>query len=343
VLAPAGVDYRRRRAAGSLAASLDEQEAGLGVARRAYDALPPEAIAGTSLGAFIDGLALSDRQRATLGARLQGTCARDLRDISLRVAERGTFSGGSGRYFRIGEGNQSLPDAMASRLVDVRLRHVVERIRRDDVGVTVSGTSPGGPFRLEAAAAVVALPAPVAAAVGFDPPLPGDLARALRDLPMGVASKLAIATREAPTLRTLQEVDVPFWCWAALGADGEPRRVLTAFAGSPSAQEALGTGGGDPHPWLARLLELNPDMAAAGEPRMKSWATDPFAGGCYSAFDDASWDRRDLLAAPAGRLVFAGEHTAGLSAGTMNGAALSGGRAAAEILEILRANPPADS
>jgi monoamine oxidase len=334
-LAPAGVDYRRRPAMGSLAASLDEQEAALGVARRALKALPPEAITGRSLGEFIDGLALSDHQRATLRARLQGTCARDLHEISLRVAERGTFSAGSGRYFRIGEGNQSLADAMARRLGDVRLRHVVERIRRDDGGVTVSGGGPGGSFCVEAAAAVVAIPAPVAAALRFDPPLPGDRARALRDLPMGVASKLAVATSGAPSPRTLQEVDVPFWCWAALGMDGQPRRVLTSFAGSPAAQATLATDGGDPQPWLARLLALNPDVATAGEPRLKAWAADPFAGGCYSAFDDAAWDRRDLLAAPVGRLIFAGEHTAGLSAGTMNGAVRSGARAAAEILEIL--------
>ena len=37
---------------------------------------------------------------------------------------------------------------------------------------------------------------------------------------------------------------------------------------------------------------------------------DPFARGSYSVFDDRSWDRIELLRMPAGRVSFAGEHTA---------------------------------
>ena len=112
-----------------------------------------------SLGAFLRSLPLDEPQRATLVARLQGTCARDLDQVSLRVAERGTFDGGNGRYLRVAAGNQSIAVEMARRLSDVRLRHVVHRIRSLEDLVRVEGTTPEGGFSLRATAVVVAVPA----------------------------------------------------------------------------------------------------------------------------------------------------------------------------------------
>jgi hypothetical protein len=96
-LVPTGVDYRRRRGVGPLGASVEDQERALEIARRALDARRGD-VAGESLGAFLRALPVSESQRATLTARLQGTCASDLDGVPLRVAERGTFDGGSGRY-----------------------------------------------------------------------------------------------------------------------------------------------------------------------------------------------------------------------------------------------------
>jgi hypothetical protein len=152
---------------------------------------------------------------------------------------------------------------------------------------------------------------------------------------MGVASKLAIATEGAPTPRALQNLEVPFWCYAAMGGDGRPREVLTSFAGSPQAQMTLRTAEGDPGPWLARLRDMNPDLTFRGEPVLAAWADDPFAHGSYSAFDNVSMDRIAVLAEPMGRVFFAGEHTAGPWQGTMEGAVRSGQRAAAEALAFL--------
>jgi monoamine oxidase len=101
----------------------------------------------------------------------------------------------------------------------------------------------------------------------------------------------------------------------------------------------LGTISGDAGVWLRRLREINPDLLLEGEPVLATWADDPFARGCYSCFDDASWDRKPLLAAPVGRVAFAGEHTAGLSSGTMNGAVESGNRTASWVRDHLLAAP----
>ncbi len=80
-----------------------------------------------------------------------------------------------------------------------------------------------GDVEVSAAAAVVALPARVAAGLRFDPRLPDDVANALRELPMGSASKLAVPLDGAPEPRAVQSAELPFWCWVANGADGVAR------------------------------------------------------------------------------------------------------------------------
>ena len=66
------------------------------------------------------------------------------------------------------------------------------------------------------------------------------------------------------------------------------------------------------------------------------WEDDPWARGGYAFFDPAFDPRwRDALALPHGRIAFAGEHTHLRWQGYMEGAVLSGQRAAAEIVATL--------
>jgi monoamine oxidase len=66
---------------------------------------------------------------------------------------------------------------------------------------------------------------------------------------------------------------------------------------------------------------------------LTTWNDDPWAGESYSALTVAVADGDDdLIAAPLGRVHFAGEHTAGAWAGLMEGALRSGARAASEVL-----------
>jgi monoamine oxidase len=116
-----------------------------------------------------------------------------------------------------------------------------------------------------------------------------------------------------------------YWCWTASGADG----VLNCFAGSPAALERLAVADG-PAAWLERVRRLRPDLElAAGGAVLTTWPD-----GAYSTAGlRARPGDEELLAAPAGRLHFAGEHTAGAWAGLMEGALRSGLRAAREIAE----------
>jgi monoamine oxidase len=189
---------------------------------------------------------------------------------------------------------------------------------------------------VRADAVVVAVPPRIAARLHFEPFLPEDLAIALRELPMGLASKLAIPLEDTPAPRAVQSAEVPFWCWVANGSGGSPRRCLTSFAGSQMALDALAAADGDPAPWMERLFALNPDLVEGGEPVLASWANDPFALGAYSAWDNRSWDRMGDLDRTVGRLAFAGEHTAGPEHhGTMEGALRSGVRAARQVLQLV--------
>jgi monoamine oxidase len=331
-LVETGASFGRREPWGEGAATLEVQDVFLEAADAALGSLPHDRVAAMNVGEFLEGVEGDPAARSIVALRLAGTCARDLREVSLAsFAGERPFSAHGDVYHRAAEGNQAIARAVASELSDVRTGHVVDSIEHDRDGVTVRIGS-----RSERAdVAVVAVPAPIAARLRFVPALPHALASAFAGLPMGEASKLAVATKRRPSARSRQSADRSMWCWTADDAGGKPRRCVTSFAGSPAAQESLGVTRGEVLPWLEALRSMNPDLTFVGEPVLYSWADDPFILGAYSSWDRASWERRGVLAEPVGRLAFAGEHTAGDRHGTMEGALRSGRRAAEQILRVL--------
>jgi monoamine oxidase len=231
------------------------------------------------------------------------------------------------------EGNGTLPARIAGSLPDVRLRTHARAIVHRTSGVRVELAVGGS---VDADAAVVAVPARIAARLRFEPFLPEELAIAIRELPMGVAAKLAVPLGGEPTRRAVQSTEIPFWSWVADGVDGRARSCLTSFAGSSLALERLDVASGEPTVWLERLRGLHPDLRLADGAVMHDWAGDPLALGAYSAWDNRSWDRMGEFERTVGRLAFAGEHTAGPEHhGTMEGALRSGVRAARQVLETI--------
>jgi monoamine oxidase len=330
-LCETGASYGRREPWGEGAASLEAQAEFLEAAGEAWAELTPDRVESLTVGAFLDSIDGDDAARSIVSWRLAGTCARGLGEVSLVSLGDEPFSAGGDRYLRASAGNQAIAQAMASALPDVRTGQVVDSIELDERRVTVRA----GPRAERADAVIVAVPAPIASRLVFDPALPPALAAALGALPMGVASKVAVATKERPPARSRQASDRSMWCWTANGADGKPRRCVTSFAGSPDALASLGAARGEIVPWLEALRSMNPDLTFVDEPVMYSWADDPFTLGAYSSWDSASWSRRGVLAEPVGRLAFAGEHTAGDHHGTMEGALRSGRRAARHVLAAM--------
>jgi monoamine oxidase len=332
-LLPTGTDFALRERPGTGATGPD-QDAFLRAATEALERLGAGDLRTRTVGDFLSSVPGSDAARATVRARLQGTFAADLGDVALRaaIADHAFRPGGAGPSFRIDGGNDALARGIAHALPDVRLRTLVDSIHRDDSGVEAIA----GSRRIRAHAAVVALPAPIAARLRFEPELPREVLEALGRLPVGVAAKLVVATRRAPELQAVQSAEPPFWCWTALGEGGGTRKCLTSFAGSTVAQEQLRTDRLDGGRWMGKLRELAPEVEPDGEPLVYAWASDRFAMGAYAAWDNPSFDRAEVVRRPVERVAFAGEHTApeGFH-GTMEGALRSGRRAAAQVLDML--------
>ena len=329
-----GASYEAREPWGDGAASLEAQRAFLAAADAALAELPAGEVAAMSVGEFLDRLDGDDAARAIVMRRLAGTCAGDLHEVALASFEgEHPFSAHEGPFFRAADGNQAIAEAMARSLADVRTGWTVEAVERREDGVAVHAGS-----RVERAnAVVVAVPAPIATRLSFTPALPDDVASTLDRLPMGVAAKLAVATRGRPPARSRQAADRSMWCWSANGAGGKPRRCVASFAGSRAALDSFGVSRGEVLPWLDAVRAMNSDLTLVDEPVMYSWADDPYTLGAYSSWDPPSWAVRDVLARPIGRLAFAGEHAAGDRHGTMEGALRSGRRAATQVLEALGA------
>ncbi len=217
---------------------------------------------------------------------------------------------------RLAGGNQGLADAMAARLGDrVRLGEPLRALT--DRGVFTDAGE------LEAERVVLALPLPALRELA----LPDWKRAALDRVEMGHAAKLHVPlARDAPTSAVMSVPD-RYWCWTVAGAAG----VLNCFAGSPAALDRLAVDDG-PAAWLERVRGLRPDLElAAGDAVLTTWP-----GGAYSTAGlRAEPGDEALLAAPAGRLHFAGEHTAGAWAGLMEGALRSGIRAARAVVASL--------
>jgi monoamine oxidase len=254
---------------------------------------------------------------------------------------------GARRVFRIAGGNDRLAMAMARKLgKDAILpQREVVAIAQTDSGVRVRLDDAG---ELEADYVIVTAPATAVRRIRFDPALPPEQHRAIDTLTYGLATK------------TLLQVTRPFWRSAdrpraygtnldvgALwdGSEGQPGRaaILVSLAGgsaSPQAQELLRTKG--PEGLLDRVKWMRGRGRArrSAEPTViashsTTWEHDRWAGGGYAYFS-SSFDPslRRWLAAPAGRILFAGEHTSLDWQGYMNGALTTGQRAAMEVIAL---------
>jgi len=244
---------------------------------------------------------------------------------------------GEGEMFRLREGNDSLPAAVAAALRGrVVTKTAVTAIvqRGSKLQITVRDREQ---HQLAADYVVMAVPASTLRDVRFTPALPDSQQRAIATLRYGTAT------------RVLLQFETRFWrrigrpcaygtdqptgaVWD--GNEQQDRRpgILTLLAGGAASREVRAII--DRHGWTGLVKRL----AWLGRPSRLlhgitvNWDRDRWAKGGYAVFapgfDPAL---RPWLARPAGRVVFAGEHTSVRWQGYMNGALESGRRAALEI------------
>ncbi len=285
---------------------------------------------GRSVTELLSGLPLPRAVAEAVLARIEISCALEGDKLDAEVVEHvASFAPLPSR--RIAGGNQGLAETLAARLGDrVRLGTPVRAVERDG-GVRLATDGCG----VEVDRVILAVPAPVLAALPCSPALPARTLDALQRVAVGHAAKLHVPLPAAPPASAVLSVPDRYWCWTATDRTGAVQPLLHCFAGSPTALARLEVGAGAAA-WAERVAALRPELelTAAGAPTLTTWADDPWARGAYSVHGLASRPGDDqVMREPVeDRVYFAGEHTAGEWSGLMEGALRSGRRAAVQLL-----------
>jgi monoamine oxidase len=326
-LASTGMSYYQRepRGGGSPVSAAEMGECAAWVATATATAPP-----GSSLADVAAGWPGPPAVLAAYLARMETTDGMSADRLAAAVVGAGAGGFGQRPSWRVAGGNQQLAAGLARRLGPaVRLATPVLGVRQDERGVylaTAAGTVTGD-------AAILAVPMAVLRRLPIEPPVPGRQRDAWARSGIAHNAKLHMPLNGPAATSAVQSVPGRYWTWTATDGTGEVQPVLHAFAGTEQGLAALAVSDG-PATWAERAAALRPELDAdLARAVLTTWNDDPWAGQSYSA-DTVTAARADAgtLAAPAGRIHFAGEHTAGEWAGLMEGALRSGLRAADEVL-----------
>jgi monoamine oxidase len=328
-----------RKIAPFLAPLVDEYR----LAERRWDGAIAARLARRSVADWLDEID-ADAWTAQRFRALRGLFLADPEHLSL-LALVDFFSSdeaGPGRMFRLKDGNDRLATAMVETLRSPpELGAIVRRVRQDAGGVAVTIEAAGRRAERRADVFVSTLPTTTLRDVVFELALPETQREAIERL------------RYGPATRLLLQFARRFWNRPGRPtAFGSDQPIGAVWDGNEQQKGAAGIlsflAGGGASAAIQRMLAAEGDMGVAARldwlgrptPLVASqtivWERDPWAGGGYACFDpefNPHW--RDALAQPAGRVVFAGEHTSIRWQGYMNGAIESGLRAAAEVRAIL--------
>jgi len=251
-----------------------------------------------------------------------------------------------------------MQDALLSRynnvMVDVQTNSEVKEINYAGDKVIVSGqkTGSGEPFSAEADRVIVTVPVSVlkSGSISFAPALPSSKTSALSKMEMDAA------------MRVLLDFKANFWGEASGflygGTDGpeyfnsgvgrsEVYRTLSVTIGGAKASELSLLGKGSIPVLLEELDSIFAGKATLNirkDPNnniiavIQDWSLEPFikGGSSYLKAGGTNQDRINLATPVNDRLFFAGEATdVNGEFGTINGALLSGERAANEVIETI--------
>lgn len=232
---------------------------------------------------------------------------------------------------RVQAGNQAVSLEIEKRLRrPVRFNHVVKAFAQEGNSVSIMTTEDQ---RFTGDAAVLALPLPILRDLDGYHDLDVTATSALDSRTMGTAAKISIATVGQAPARGVQYPGAMWWCWNSLAHDDDNGRgAVTGFAGGHSTVEGLQIEDGGVL-WKVRIKEIRPDLDLGEEWIITDWTQDEFTRGAYSSAGLA-WRQHFVNAFDTlcGRIAIAGEHTV---EPTMNGAIVSGDRAARLVKEML--------
>ncbi|HZJ56011.1 MAG TPA: NAD(P)/FAD-dependent oxidoreductase, partial [Myxococcaceae bacterium] len=235
-------------------------------------------------------------------------------------------------------GNDRLPAALASAVgPHIRYGAAVVRIRQDPDGVEVvaDGIRSGQSFRADRV--IVTAPVPALRAVEFVPALPVRKAEAIAQQTYGAVTRVYLQMRrrywEDNKLGGFANLDVPMEVWCPTHDQPGQRGILLAYLYQDLARRVAAM----PPPdrigfFLDHADQLFPGARAEVEGGTSfSWDEQPFQQGAYVLYTAENLRHLPVLAAPEGRIHFAGEHTSPWP-GWIQGAIHSGLRAAREVV-----------
>lgn len=343
---------------GALQPDEDDFFSSASIFERAHDLESDE-----SVDAFLKRFAADPKMRATVTAArsfVEGFDAADPAIASVRgIAaewESGTDSASARPRGGYGAMLVYLRDTCEAAGVDLRLSTEVRRIawRRGHVAVEVRDRT-GAVQTLQARTAIVTVPVGVLQddnAIAFEPRLPPSKTEALRFIVSGHVVKVAMwfssafwecvdggKYRDAGFFRREGRPFMAYWTQIPLRA-----RLINAWAGGPRAEALRGVAQNELiDAAVEGFGELFGDAGTAHRvlagAALHDWGRDPFACGAYSYVTVGGTGARGRLAQPVdATLFFAGEATStNGQGGTVNGALITGVRAAAEAAAALSA------
>ncbi|WP_087007650.1 NAD(P)/FAD-dependent oxidoreductase [Gulosibacter sp. 10] len=288
----------------------------------------------TSIQDVLDGAGLDPELAAVLRGRMSCHRSALISNISAYWSE-GPESAAveEEHHVRIRGGNQQLAERMADRVGRERilLRRPVGRVEPDGAGYLVTGMT-GETIRADAV--IVAVPVGVLKQFeieGLDP----RTRAAIRKIGFGDAAKLHLAVRGECPPGIRQDVSRPYSTWAPAAVGRSDAAYVTGFSATHETQRKLGIAEG-PELFRRRLHADWPELDFTGGSLFTYWGADPWTRGAYS-YRPLGWsaENDEFIAAPNGRILFAGEHTADIHRSLICGAIRSGERAAREALERL--------
>ncbi|MGI9234710.1 MAG: flavin monoamine oxidase family protein [Woeseiaceae bacterium] len=259
-----------------------------------------------------------------------------LRDVVRFLHMRG------GQALNLQNGNQSLPEAFASHLVEnVQYGCKLKAVNQTSRGVQLQVETKGGRESLYGEKVIVALPFTALRKVRIEPGLPPQRQKIINELPYTQIAQTYLQTRTR-----FWETDGPV---AAVVSDGPLERLFNASSKMKDERGLLvnwvnghgvqGITGSDPKAHLERvLIEMQAiwphSRDQVQQTLTNNWGTS-YVEGAYAHYAPGQMAAfAAQIPKPVGDIHFAGEHTELVAPG-MEGALTSGKRAAAEVLDAI--------
>ncbi|XP_006825223.1 amine oxidase [flavin-containing]-like [Saccoglossus kowalevskii] len=253
-------------------------------------------------------------------------------------------NGGQERKFH--GGTQQISIKISERIGSerVKLNSAVARIQQNEIGVMVT-TLDGDTYKADHV--IISIPPPLTAHITYDPPLPPLRLQHAQRIPMGSAMK-CIAYYKTPfwTKKNLTgsiiavDQKCPFvHVINDTKPDGSFPAVVTFVVGN-KAREFIVKTTEERKRLVCEYLAIAYDNEEALHPvhyLEKSWMTEPYSGGCYTAIIPPGQLTKygKIIREPVGRLYFAGTETATEWSGYMDGAIQAGERASRQVLHTI--------